>query len=85
VSELAGKRLTRRHLLDRPQGVRGRNSDNSRLREFLDWEPSISLEAGLAETYRWIAAQLSAADATAAALKQTALPKAEGASAGTIH
>ena len=37
-----------------PQGVRGRNSDNTRLREVLGWEPQISLEEGLAKTYAWI-------------------------------
>ncbi len=41
-----------------PQGVRGRNSDNSRLREVLGWEPEISLEDGLAPTYRWIEEQV---------------------------
>jgi len=54
VSEIAGKRLTKRHDLSRPQGVRGRNSDNTRLRQVLEWEPSISLEEGLATTYHWI-------------------------------
>ena len=58
VSATAGKRITRRHLLDAPQGVRGRNSDNSRLREVLAWEPSVPLEEGVARTYRWIEAQL---------------------------
>jgi GDP-D-mannose 3', 5'-epimerase len=41
-----------------PQGVRGRNSDNSRLREVLGWEPEISLEDGLEPTYRWIEEQV---------------------------
>jgi GDP-D-mannose 3',5'-epimerase len=41
-----------------PQGVRGRNSDNSRLREVLGWEPGISLEDGLEPTYRWIEEQV---------------------------
>jgi GDP-D-mannose 3',5'-epimerase len=41
-----------------PQGVRGRNSDNSRLREVLGWEPEISLEEGLEPTYRWIEEQV---------------------------
>lgn len=40
--------------IDGPQGVRGRNSDNSRLREVLGWEPSIRLEDGIARTYAWI-------------------------------
>ena len=41
-----------------PQGVRGRNSDNTRLREVLGWEPSISLEDGIARTYEWIEEQV---------------------------
>jgi nucleoside-diphosphate-sugar epimerase len=58
ISGIAGKRLTKRHDLTKPQGVRGRNSDNSRLRQTLDWEPSVSLEEGLAVTYRWIENEL---------------------------
>jgi nucleoside-diphosphate-sugar epimerase len=41
-----------------PQGVRGRNSDNTRLRDVLGWEPTITLEQGLAVTYRWIETQV---------------------------
>jgi len=58
VAEIAGKSILKEHDLSKPQGVRGRNSDNSRLREVLGWEPSVSLETGLAETYEWIEAQL---------------------------
>ena len=58
VAAIAGKKIAKRHELDRPLGVRGRNSDNSRIRELLGWEPSISLEAGLARTYEWIQGQL---------------------------
>jgi GDP-D-mannose 3',5'-epimerase len=58
VARIAGKCLRRRHNLSGPQGVRGRNSDNTRLRATLGWEPSISLEQGLALTYRWIASQV---------------------------
>ena len=60
VCGLAGKRLHKQHDLSRPQGVRGRNSDNGRIRQVLKWEPLISLEQGLAITYRWIEQQLSA-------------------------
>jgi nucleoside-diphosphate-sugar epimerase len=42
-----------------PQGVRGRNSDNTRLRAVTCWEPQISLEEGLALTYRWIEQQVA--------------------------
>ncbi|SEF44776.1 NAD-dependent epimerase/dehydratase family protein [Bosea lathyri] len=55
VSQIAGKTLVKRHDTSRPQGVRGRNSDNSRLREILDWEPRIMLRDGMVPTYRWIA------------------------------
>ena len=54
----AGKRLGKDHDLTKPQGVRGRNSDNSLLRNVLGWEPSITLEAGLARTYDWIWSEL---------------------------
>lgn len=43
------------------QGVRGRNSDNTRIREVLDWEPSISLELGMKRTYDWIEKQVKSA------------------------
>jgi len=55
---IAGKSLTLRHDLARPQGVRGRNSDNTRLNRVLGWEPSIPLEVGLDVTYRWIESEL---------------------------
>jgi GDP-D-mannose 3', 5'-epimerase len=58
VSEIAGKRLTKRHDLHKPQGVRGRNSDNTRLNKILGWEPSVPLETGLKFTYRWIESEL---------------------------
>lgn len=61
VSKIAGKKLIKRHDINKPQGVRGRNSDNSRLRHVLGWEPSISLERGLAVTYNWIQNELSSA------------------------
>ena len=54
VSAIAGKTVKRRHDLTKPQGVRGRNSDNTKLRRVLEWEPQISLEKGLETTYRWI-------------------------------
>jgi nucleoside-diphosphate-sugar epimerase len=60
IMQIAGKtNLTVRHI-DGPQGVRGRNSDNSRLRDVLGWEPSVSLEEGLAPTYTWIEGQVRA-------------------------
>jgi GDP-D-mannose 3', 5'-epimerase len=61
VAEIAGKRLNKRHDLSKPQGVRGRNSDNSRLRRVLGWEPQIPLREGLVPTYRWIESELRTA------------------------
>jgi GDP-D-mannose 3',5'-epimerase len=58
VARIAGKTLTKRHDPTAPQGVRGRNSDNDRLRDVLGWEPSIPLETGLERTYRWISSEL---------------------------
>jgi nucleoside-diphosphate-sugar epimerase len=57
VADIAGISITKKHI-DGPQGVRGRNSDNSKLREVLGWEPEISLEKGLTNTYRWIEEQV---------------------------
>ena len=58
VAEIAGKEVKKRHDLSQPQGVRGRNSDNSQLRRALGWIPQISLERGLELTYRWIHEEL---------------------------
>ena len=58
ISQIAGKCLVKRHDLSRPQGVRGRNSDNRRLLQVLHWTPSISLEQGLNVTYKWIEKEL---------------------------
>jgi nucleoside-diphosphate-sugar epimerase len=60
VEEIAGLRLERRYKLDAPQGVRGRNSDNTKIKQYLDWEPSITLKDGLERTYAWISDQLTA-------------------------
>ena len=54
IIDISGKKdMALRHI-DGPQGVRGRNSDNTRLLEVLEWEPSTRLEDGLVPTYRWI-------------------------------
>jgi GDP-D-mannose 3', 5'-epimerase len=58
VSDVAGKKLAKRHDLSKPQGVRGRNSDNTLLNRVLGWEPTIQLEEGLKITYRWIESEL---------------------------
>src|SRR6202167_485918 len=61
VATVARIKITKKHVPG-PQGVRGRNSDNTRLREVLRWEPRISLEEGLKHTYRWIDSQVRAAE-----------------------
>ena len=59
IAKIAGIRIVKKHVPG-PQGVRGRNSDNNLLRKVLGWEPEISLEKGLAQTYLWIEAQVRA-------------------------
>jgi GDP-D-mannose 3', 5'-epimerase len=58
VAAAAGITVKKRHVAG-PQGVRGRNSDNSRLRDILRWEPQTSLEEGIARTYAWIEQQVT--------------------------
>jgi len=57
VSDIADVKVRRRYNLRAPQGVRGRNSDNSLIREVLGWEPEIDLRTGLERTYWWIKEQ----------------------------
>ena len=59
VEGIAGVKLRRTYRLDAPQGVRGRNSDNTLIRQRLGWSPSISLEQGLERTYAWIYDQMA--------------------------
>jgi nucleoside-diphosphate-sugar epimerase len=68
VEGIAGVKLERKYRLDAPQGVRGRNSDNTLILEKLGWEPSISLEAGLERTYNWIREQMTSGVRDEAAL-----------------
>jgi GDP-D-mannose 3', 5'-epimerase len=58
IASIAGIDVFLKHVPG-PQGVRGRNSDNTRLREVLGWQPEITLEEGLARTYRWIEEQVA--------------------------
>ena len=57
IAEIADVEIEKKHI-DGPQGVRGRNSDNTKLKETLGWEPEISLEKGLKITYDWIEKQV---------------------------
>jgi GDP-D-mannose 3',5'-epimerase len=54
VEEIAGIQVVRKYDLGAPQGVNGRNSDNTRIRQHLGWEPGIPLREGMAKTYAWI-------------------------------
>ena len=58
VEEIAGYKLKRHYDHDAPKGVRGRNSDNTLIRKYLGWEPSIPLKDGLKKTYSWIREQM---------------------------
>ncbi|HST09929.1 MAG TPA: NAD-dependent epimerase/dehydratase family protein [Terriglobales bacterium] len=72
VSNVAGKSLKKKHDPSKPQGVRGRNSDNTLLNSVLGWQPTISLEDGLKTTYRWIESELRKAGRIPAAVAQAA-------------
>ena len=58
ISEIAGVTVERNHDLNAPQGVRGRNSDNTLILDKLGWEPEVDLKNGLAKTYAWIEEQI---------------------------
>ena len=59
VCAASGKRLSRRHDLTKPQGVRGRNSDNTLLREVTGWQPETTVREGIRRTYDWIAGEIA--------------------------
>ena len=54
VEDIAGVKLKRHYRLDAPKGVRGRSSDNTRIKELLGWAPCVALRAGMEKTYAWI-------------------------------
>ena len=57
IEGIAGIKLNRNYDLSKPQGVRGRNSDNTLIQETLGWEPEVNLATGLEKTYHWIKEQ----------------------------
>jgi GDP-D-mannose 3', 5'-epimerase len=59
VEEIAGVKLKRKYKLDAPKGVRGRNSDNTKIKKDLGWAPSIKLRDGLEKTFAWIYDQMN--------------------------
>jgi GDP-D-mannose 3', 5'-epimerase len=54
VEDIAGVKLKRTYDLDAPKGVMGRNSDNTLIKKYLNWEPGIRLRQGMEKTYAWI-------------------------------
>lgn len=58
VCAVSGKTVLKRHAPGKPQGVRGRNSDNSHMKKILGWQPAVNLEDGIWATYQWISGQL---------------------------
>ena len=59
IEKIAGITLNPIHDLSAPKGVRGRNSDNTKILKLLNWQPKISLKEGLTETYQWIEKEVS--------------------------
>jgi GDP-D-mannose 3', 5'-epimerase len=60
AEEIAGIKLQRKYDLGAPKGVNGRNSDNTKIKQYLGWEPSIRLKEGLRKTYEWIESEMMA-------------------------
>ena len=63
IKKIAGVKMNRKYDLNAPQGVAGRNSDNTFIKKVLKWEPKTSLNRGLTETYAWIKTQYNARQA----------------------
>ena len=64
AEEIASVKLERKYNLNAPKGVNGRNSDNTKIKQYLGWEPSIRLKEGLAKTYEWIESEMMAVSRT---------------------
>ena len=54
IENISNKKVKKNYQLDKPKGVRGRNSDNTLIRKQLNWEPKFTLYQGLEKTYKWI-------------------------------
>jgi nucleoside-diphosphate-sugar epimerase len=67
IIDISGKDLSVEHDLSKPTGTDRYACDMTRMHEELDWEPSVSLDAGLERTYRWVASELGAEDRVVAA------------------
>ncbi len=64
IEEIADYKIDKKYLLDKPKGVRGRSSDNSKIINDLNWSPSVDLKTGLTKTYSWIYDQLISGENT---------------------
>jgi nucleoside-diphosphate-sugar epimerase len=73
VEGIGGVKLNRSYNLDAPKGVRGRNSDNRRIKQLLNWAPSIRLEDGLERTYRWIYDEMTSGESSVVNARPRAL------------
>ncbi len=64
IEEIAEYKVSRKYLLDKPKGVRGRSSDNTKISSDFKWAPNIRLKDGLEKTYHWIFEQIKSGDNT---------------------
>ena len=64
IEEIADYKVERKYLLDKPKGVRGRSSDNTKIINDLNWSPSVDLKTGLTSTYAWIYEQITSGENT---------------------
>ena len=62
IEEISGHKVKKNYQLDKPKGVRGRSSDNTKIKNEINWEPSIDLKTGLEKTYKWIYQQIISGD-----------------------
>ena len=62
IEEIADYKVTKKYLLDKPKGVRGRSSDNTKIIEDLNWSPNLSLKEGLKLTYAWISDEMNSGE-----------------------
>ena len=58
IEEISEYKVEKNFQLNMPLGVRGRSSDNTKIKQVLSWEPQVSLKEGLTKTYNWIYNQL---------------------------
>ena len=59
IEEIANFKVKKKHLIDKPLGVRGRSSNNDLIRKKLNWDTELTLKEGLEKTYEWIYNQIA--------------------------